>query len=272
MPFAWSSLTSNSTLTNKMTAVPLNNINGSCWINAALHALFRCPVVQRRYSQGGVDATNPIDVCLKTLWDTRGREGLHQLFECIRTTHMPAGQGIGDSHELIQFLCDKLPWLDAEARFKVGDLLTCDHCNDKTIRYDSINELNITPSRDMSILDAIQETCTPIVIEDRLCEKCSARGCKKQFLFSTFPHMLMFHRSTLDTSMDYSSILVLNGKKYALFAVVCYNGAHWWTYGRDLPIGNPWFRLDDSDVQEITNKQFPVASAMRMLLYFLTET
>lgn len=272
MPFAWARHSENSVPVHKMPSpFPLQNINGSCWINAALHALFRCPIVQDRYTRGEVDATNPVDVCLKTLWSTQGKEGLHQLFQCIRTTHMPAGQGIGDSHELIQFLCDKLPWLDAAARFQVGDILTCSHCKDKGIKYDSINELHVAPSKDMSILDAIQETCQSVTIDERLCEKCSQRGCTKQFLFSTFPTLLMFHRSTLDTSMDYSSILVLNGKKYVLFAVVCYNGAHWWTFGRDLPIGNPWYRLDDDHVAEITNKQFPVAGAMRMLLYFLAE-
>lgn len=253
------------------TSFPLPNIRGSCWINASLHSLFRCPALQDRYNQSESDSSNPIDVCLQTLWDSKGKSGLKEFFDCIRTEDMPAGLGIGDSHELIQYLCDKLPWLDQLCRFKVGDVITCNHCGDKSTKYDSLNEITVTPSKHMSIHEAVQEVCKPIEIEERTCEKCNKNGCKKQLLFSTFPTMLMFYRSSLEHSMEYSSVLVLNGRKYALFAVICYNGSHWWTYGRDLPVGSAWYRLDDDTLTEITNKQFPVAGAMRMLLYFLVD-
>jgi ubiquitin C-terminal hydrolase len=257
-----------------MSVFPLRNFNGSCWINATLQGLFRSPLLQKRYQQGGPDTSNPVDVCLHTIWMTKGEAGLKDLFECIRTSNameMPAGRGTGDSHELLQFFCDKLPWLDEATRFKVADSLTCQHCKDHSLKEDSINEVHITPSRNMSILEAIQEACTPVTIPERKCEKCHQSGCTKQLLFGTFPRLLVFHRSTLSTTTEYSSILVLNGKKYALFSVICYNGSHWWTYGRDLPVGNAWYRLDDHHIQEITNKQFPVAGSMRMLLYFLVE-
>lgn len=257
-----------------MSVFPLRNVRGSCWINAILQGLFRCPVLQQRYQAGTIDTSNPVDVSLHTIWSTKGQTGLRDLFDCIRMSkeiEMPAGHGTGDSHELFQFFCDKLPWLDEITRFKVADSLTCKHCGDKSLKEDSVNEVHVTPSKNMSILEAIQEACTPIEIADRKCEKCNQSGCSKQLLFGTFPRLLIFHRSTLSTTTEYSSILVLNGKKYVLFGVICYNGGHWWTYGRDLPIGNSWFRLDDQIVQEITNKQFPVAAAMRMLLYFLVE-
>lgn len=257
-----------------MSAFPLKNVRGSCWINATLQGLFRCPLVQQRYQEGAADTANPVDVSLQTIWKTKGEDGLKELFECIRTSkdiEMPAGHGTGDSHELLQFFCDKLTWLDEAARFKVADSLTCDHCKDNVMKNDSVNEVHVTPSKNMSILEAIQEACTPIQIPERTCEKCKQTGCSKQMLFGTFPKLLIFHRSTLSTTTEYSSILVLNGKKYALFAVICYNGGHWWTYGRDLPVGNSWYRLDDQLIQEITSKQFPVAASMRMLLYFLVE-
>lgn len=259
-------------MNNKMTtSFPLPNIRGSCWINATLHSLFRCPTLQERYTNERADVTNPTDVCLQTLWKSKGEDGLKDLFDCIRTDNMPAGRGIGDSHELLQFFCDKLPWLDEICRYKVGDILICDHCKDRSVKYDSLNEVNVTPSINMSIHEAILESCKPIDIPERKCEKCNESGCKKQLLFSTFPKLLLFHRSTLDTSIEYSSVLILNGKKYALFSVICYNGSHWWTYGRDLPIGSPWYRLDDDTLTEVTNKQFPLAGAMRMLLYFLVD-
>ena len=253
---------------------PLQNVRGSCWVNAALQGFFRCPVVQSHYRNNEVDKTNPVDVCLATIWKSKGEDGLRDFFECVRVSNavaMPAGQGTGDSHELMVFLCDKLPWFDKVCRFTIADMLTCHHCGDKSLRQDTVAEVHVTPSKHMSAHEAIQEVCTPIQIPDRLCEKCSKQGCSKQHLFGTFPKVLIFHRSALHHSVDYSSVLVLNKQKYVLFAVICYNGGHWWTYGRDLPVGNPWYKLDDEHVQEITNKQFPVAGTMRMLLYFLVE-
>ena len=83
--------------------------------------------------------------------------------------------------------------------------------------------------------------------------------------------MLMIHRSSIGTSMEYSSILILNKRKYALFSVICFNGGHWWSYARKLPPGSSWFELDDSRVKEMGSSQFPVAGTMRILLYFLLE-
>lgn len=255
-----------------MVAFPLRNFSGSCWINAALQGFFRAPVVQAYYTKGEIDKENPIDVCLLSIWNTKGESGLKELFECIRTTNMPAGRGTGDSHELIQYLCDKLPWFDKVTRFKVADILICKNCKDQFVKYDSINEITVTPTRNMSIHEAIMETCQPITIDERTCEKCKHAGCTKQLAFGGFPEMLIFHRSTLDTTTDYSSVLVLNKHKYALFAVVCWNGGHWWTYGRDLPIGSAWYKFDDEHVAIISNTQWPVAKHMRMLLYFLIES
>jgi len=73
------------------------------------------------------------------------------------------------------------------------------------------------------------------------------------------------------TPIDYSSLLVLNGKKYFLFSVVCFNGGHWWTYARKLPPGHAWYVLDDMNVREMDSKMFPVDRTMRVLLYFLYE-
>jgi len=36
----------------------LNNFNGSCWVNAALQAIFRFPHVQARYNAGTYENNN----------------------------------------------------------------------------------------------------------------------------------------------------------------------------------------------------------------------
>jgi len=56
-----------------------------------------------------IDKDNPIDVCLESIYRNKGETGLRELFEChltIRTSQRV--RSIGDSHELIVHLCDKL--------------------------------------------------------------------------------------------------------------------------------------------------------------------
>jgi hypothetical protein len=82
---------------------------------------------------------------------------------------------------------------------------------------------------------------------------------------------MIFHKTSVDGSIDYPSILVLNSQEYALIAVCCWNGGHWWTYGRNMPPGSSWFTLNDTRVSEHGPKQFPVSPAMRVLIYYRLE-
>jgi len=251
----------------------LHNIRGSCWVNGALQGLFAAPTLRKRFIADDVDPENPTEVALETVWRTKGTSGMKELFECIKTDYMPAGSNVGDSHELIVHLCDKLPWLDEAFRFKTATQITCIKCGIRTIKEDSVIELSVTPSvKNMPIMDTILEYVKPRTVNDWNCESCKQNtGCINQELFGTFPKILMIHRTSMGTSMEYSSVLVLNSKKYILFGVVCHNGGHWWTYARHLPPGNAWYELNDMHVREMTSTQFPVASNMRILLYFLNE-
>ncbi len=247
----------------------LPNISGSCWVNAALQGVFACPSLKDHE----VDDANPIDVSLTEVYKTHGKHGLRDLFSSIQKTYIPAGRDIGDSHELIVHLADRLPWLDKLMRFTIANQITCKTCGKVTTVQDSAIEIELTPSvRNMPILEALQEFVKPEEIDGYDCETCKEKQpCVKRTLFGSFPQMLMVHRSSIGTSMEYSSILILNKRKYALFAVICFNGGHWWSYTRELPPGKPWFELDDSRVTQMTPTQFPVAGTMRILLYFLLE-
>jgi len=246
----------------------LPNHRGSCWVNAALQGLFSCPVLEDQYSdRANVDKENPTDICLESVYRNKG-SGLKDLFEVIKTSYMPAGENIGDSHELITHLCDKLPWLDKGFRFDIGDNIKCMNCPYTELRKTSTLDIHLMPSRrGMPLLEAIQEHVRPITIDEWKCEKCQKLGCTKQLMFGTFPKVFMIWSAPI----EYSSLLILNGKKYYLFAVICFNGGHWWTYGRKLPAGKPWHVLDDTTVREMDSRKFPVDSAMRVLLYFLCE-
>jgi len=248
----------------------LNNHRGSCWVNAALQGLFSCPSLMDRYSdKENVDKENPIDVCLESIYRNKGESGLKEFFECIKTSYLPAGENIGDSHELIVHLCDKLPWLDEEFRFNSGDRIVCNSCHDTQLKTETVIDLSLMPSKPgIPLLDAIQEYVSPHTIPEWKCEKCGKLGCSKQVLFGSFPKVLMIWSMT---PIEYSSLLVLNGKKYFLFSVVCYSGGHWFSYARKLPPGHAWYILDDTSVQEMDSKKFPVDRTMRVLLYFLYE-
>jgi ubiquitin C-terminal hydrolase len=248
----------------------LRNIRGSCWINAALQAVFRIPELQTRFSEGDEDTTHPVEVCLAELWGSQGEEGLKAFYECVKTSpHMPAGEDIGDSHELIEFLMDKVPFLDTLMRFKVAHSIRCSNCSHQEMKSDTLTEFSISPSETkQTVSDAISEAVRPLAIPDWRCDHCSKLGCTKQLLLAEFPRVLMFHQTSLGHATSYTPILVLNKLRYALMSVVCFTGGHWFTWGRNLPPGQPWHRLDDTHVQAHASTFFPLADNMRLLLYY----
>lgn len=247
----------------------LTNTRGSCWVNATLQALFRIPELQDRFQN--LKSETPLEQALERVYVSQGARGLPEFYEAVRTEDLPAGEDIGDSHELLLHLLDKIPWLDKLFRFEVGVRIQCNHCEYTNLVRESVLEFPVSPSsRQQTISGAIQAAVQPFADDSWTCEKCKEGGCTQQYLLSTFPEILVFHRRNLQHSIDYSSVLVLNKVRYVLFAVVCYNGGHWWTYGRDLPPGKPWHTFDDSDVRRHDPKHFPLADTMRLLFYART--
>lgn len=248
----------------------LANNNGSCWVNATIQAIFRIPEVQERYTSLSSDNT-PVDSALQKLWLTEGTNGLQDLYAAVKTGDLPAGENIGDSHELLVALCDKMPWLDKLFRFGFGTRITCNSCEYTNLVKESVLEFSVTPSETCKTLsDSIQSSVRPFVDPQWTCESCKNKGCTQQYLLADLPPVLVFHRRNLKNHFEYPSVLVLNKHKFTLFAVVCYNGGHWWTIGRDLPPGKPWMTFDDTTVRKHDPTHFPVASTMRMLFYSRT--
>jgi ubiquitin C-terminal hydrolase len=250
----------------------LNNYRGSCWINACLQGIFRFPEIQKRYNDNIFDKDNIIDQCLCKIWRSKGETGLKDLFEAVRTETMPAGHGIGDSHELFVYICDKVPFIDNLCRFKTADVIHCEKCGKKDIREDSVVEFTISSSSKFKpISECIAEAVSPTKIDGWVCEGCKSVGCTKQQLIGTFPQIMVFHTVSTSGSINYSSILVLNGKKYALMSVVCFTGGHWLTHGRNMPPGSSWYTFNDNTISDHGPKQFPVTNTMRILIYYRLE-
>jgi ubiquitin C-terminal hydrolase len=250
----------------------LHNYRGSCWVNACLQAFFRIPEVQSRYSQQSLSYINQIDTTLHTIYKSKGEDGLKDFFECVRTETMPAGQGIGDSNELFLYLCDKLPFLDELCRFKIADTIECNGCNVKEVKEDSVTEFSLSSTgKFVPISQCITERVRPERIDGWKCDKCTHVGCTKQQLIGSFPKIMIFNLVTPEQSVNYSSVLVLNSRKYALSSVVCYNGSHWWTRARDMPPGSDWNTLDDTHVINHGPDKFPVSNMMRILIYYRLE-
>jgi uncharacterized UBP type Zn finger protein len=245
----------------------LRNFSGSCWVNACLQSIFRIPEVQERYTENKHDKQNAIDAALFKIWSSKG-DGLEDFFNAVKTEAMPAGSSIGDSHELFVYLCDKLPFLDDLCRFKIADCIQCKSCNKRQIKEDKVTEFSLSSDGTrIPISTCITNTVTPHVITDWICESCKEKGCTKQLLIGSFPQVMVFHMVSTNASVDYSSILSLNKIQYALLSVCCYNGSHWWIYGRDK-VGSSWFTLDDGRVDEHGPKEFPLSGKMRLLIYY----
>lgn len=248
----------------------LRNTRGSCWVNATLQALFRIPELQKRFTDGEEDGNNPIETCLAEIWGSRGDEGLNDFYSAVKTINMPAGEGIGDSHELFAALCDKIPFIDKLVRFKVMKIVQCKGCNAKEEHPDSYIEFSVTPTRRrQSVSESLVEMVSPSDVPDWYCDKCKTKsGCTTQLLVGTFPKILVFHACSLSGSVQYTPVLNLNQYNYALFAVVCFTGGHWFTYGRNMPPGKAWHLLDDTTVQTYDPTHFPMADNMRLLMYY----
>jgi ubiquitin C-terminal hydrolase len=248
----------------------LNNFAGSCWVNACLQGIFRLPELIDRYSDGTYDKENPVDASLNTIWNSQGKDGLREFFKAVRNATMPAGQGIGDSNELLVYLCDKLPALDKLCRYTVAEKLHCSLCDFTQTKEDSIIEFDLHPlKRQTPIGNCIVDSMVPEKLEDWKCDKCSQKGgATKQRLIGTFPKVMVFRNTSMGSSLQYSSVLVLNSKKYYLLSVISHNGGHWWSYAREMPPGRPWFTLDDTRVMEHTPTQFPLSESMRVLIYY----
>lgn len=242
----------------------LRNFRGSCWVNACLQGIFRIPETQTRYETSQSDST---DSALQTIWSTKGESGLEDFFQTVRVARLPAGQNIGDSHELFHYLCDKLSWLDQLCRFKVADRVTCSTCKKSDMKEDTTIEMTLYPSSNgTSLSDAIRTMVLPVSIPEWKCDSCKGSGCTKQFLIGTFPKVMMIY--VAGAPIQYSSMLMMNSRKYALLSVLCYNGSHWWTYGRNMPLGQPWYTLDDTRAVPHRGDEFPLSDTVRVLLYY----
>jgi hypothetical protein len=233
------------------------------------------PEVRTRYSTKSHDETNLIDKCLSEIFRSKGDDGLKQLFEVVKTKDINPGRDVGDSHELLMFLCDKLPFLDELCRFKTGESIQCKICKKKQVKEDSVCEyaLSMVKSND-SISECITRSVQEYDNDEWKCsfnENCKGKGGTFQPLIGSFPKVMIFHVIPTNTAINYSSILILNKHEYALTSVICYNGSHWWTYGRDMPPGTDWYVLDDMRITKHGPKQFPVSSNMRILIYYRLE-
>ena len=248
----------------------LANNSGSCWVNACLQCIFRIPEVQERYSNQNQDKENPIDQALSLIWTSKGESGLDELYKSVHTKLTPAGRGIGDSHELLVKLCDKLPFLEKLCRFKIADSIKCKNCSFEQLKEDSVTEYSLsTISRKVPIANCILNSVTPHTIDEWKCEKCEKTGCIKQQLIGSFPKVMVFHLVNPSfSSVEYSSILSLNKNQYALVGVCCFNGGHWWSYGRNMPPGSDWYTLNDRQITQHGPREFPLSEKMRVLIYY----
>jgi len=250
----------------------LNNFGGSCWVNACLQGFYRIPEVINRYTTEIHDKENTVDSSLNKIWNSKGRDGLKDFFLASKTATMPAGEDVGDSNELFINLCDRLPFLDELCRFKTAEILKCP-CGFSQVREDSATEFDLHPERhNTPIIEAIGKAVQPEIIEGWKCDKCNERGkATKQALIGSFPKAMVFRVTSRNSSLQYSSVLVVNSKKYYLLAVISHTGGHWFTYAREMPPGKPWFTLDDTRVRQHSPNEFPMSQMTKVLIYYRLE-
>jgi ubiquitin C-terminal hydrolase len=246
----------------------LKNHSGSCWINACLQGLFRIPELQKKFTLNEIDVNNKLEVSLQKIWLSKGKDGLKELFENVKNVHLPMGQGIGDSHELLIYILDKINWLENLCKINTIDKIKCTNCDYVSEKIDTKVELSLFPEKvGQTISECISKEVQEFIAEDSKCEKCN-KNYKKQTIITSFPKVLILHVYTdSEKRSQYCSNLIINSRKYILISVLSHNGSHWWSYGRNQQ-GQPWYTLDDTRVTEHKSNEFPLSHTMRVLIYY----
>jgi ubiquitin C-terminal hydrolase len=250
----------------------LHNFSGSCWVNACLQGIFRIPEVIDRYTREIHDHENTVDSSLNKIWNSQGRDGLKDFFLASRTATMPAGQGIGDSNELLVHFTKTLPYFNTLCEFKIAEQLKCS-CGFSQIREDVATEYELHPAQhNTPITECIGKAVQPELLDDWKCDQCSECGkATKQALIGSFPKVMVFRITSQNSSLQYSSVLVINSNKYYLLAVISHTGGHWFTYAREMPPGKPWYTLDDTRVRQHSPNEFPMSQMTKVLIYYRLE-
>lgn len=245
----------------------LHNYSGSCWVNACLQGLFRIPELQKVFSSDN-ESSNKIENALKKVYNSKGQEGLPEFFKVIDHKDLLAGRTIGDSHELLIYLLDKMPWLENLCKIQVADKIKCTECSYESFKEDTKIELSLFPQEEKTnIVQCISDQIQEEILEGSKCEKCS-KSLNKQLLFKKLPKILIMHvYNHPSKKTDYSSSLTINGNKYILLSAICFNGGHWNCLGRNIE-NSLWYVLDDTNLREFKENEFPVSSLMRVLIYY----
>ena len=240
----------------------LQNFRGSCWVNTCIQGVYRLPEAQLRYTEGKADGD--VDTALQTIWTSKGVNGLPDLFKSVKKSYIPAGHNVGDSHELLIYLCDTLPWLDELCRFKTAESITCDHCKKNSIREDTVVQLQLYPTERLQSITACIKSCVmPLSIPTWKCEACSELGCSKQMLMGTFPRVMIFQ--VVGNSVKSADKIIINGKTYVLSSILCHNGGHWWCIGRNMQEDSQWITFNDRSVGQCS---LPITDTVRVLIYY----
>jgi len=241
----------------------LHNYSGSCWVNACLQGIFRIPDLQLSFQK---DSEIVIQESLRKIYNSNGSEGLVEFFKVIDHKDLLAGRTIGDSHELLIYLLDKLPWLEDLCKFQTCDKFKCSKCDYESLKEDTKIEISLFPNSDKNtILECLENEIKEENLEDSKCEKCQEK-LTKQLLFKNLPKILIIHvYNHPKNKTDYSSSIIINSKKYILLSALCFNGGHWNCIGRH---NNLWHLFDDTNIRSFKENEFPVSSLMRVLIYY----
>lgn len=256
----------------------IDNVGNTCYLNSALQVLFFSPQLTNiimffkdRFDNGKDSVAKSYITVVEQLYSGKKPQVAdlmhnflkeYKYFENMRMQH--------DSHETTMCILDSLyESLKGKDNFistifdsVFENIVQCKDCGHKVVNKETARNICINSNAE-TVQEGIDATFTEEKMDDYKCDMCSEKDCYRKKIHSKHSYIVMITINMYDnygrkskTTMNIDNTIVINDKKYTLYASVCHHGsADNGHYTASVKSDNIWYIIDDETVYEVKDQQ-----------------